>query len=160
MKTTHRIAILPGTFDPLTLGHLDLIERGKDLFDELIVAIGVNPDKTPLLSVEQRIDLIEHVIQPYSNVGVLTYTGLTVNFAKQVGATVMLRGLRDDTDLPMETALAQTNRAISDIETLFLLPAAGYAFIHSSLVRQIHLHGGDVSALVPAHVSKVLKKKG
>jgi pantetheine-phosphate adenylyltransferase len=158
MKTTHRIAIFPGTFDPLTLGHLDLIERGKDLFDELIVAVGVNPDKTPLLSVEQRIDSIEHVIKPYPNVGVLTYTGLTVNFAKQVGATVMLRGLRDDTDLPMETALAQTNRAISDIETLFLLPAAGYAFIHSSLVRQIHLHGGDVSALVPAHVSKVLKK--
>jgi pantetheine-phosphate adenylyltransferase len=158
MKTTHRIAIFPGTFDPLTLGHLDLIDRGKDLFDELIVAVGVNPDKTPLLSVEQRIDLIEHVIKPYPNVGLLTYTGLTVNFAKQVGATVMLRGLRDDTDLPMETALAQTNRAISEIETLFLLPAAGYAFIHSSLVRQIHLHGGDVSALVPPHVSEVLKK--
>ena len=139
--------MFPGTFDPITNGHLDVISRGRTLFDRLVVAIGRNPAKSELFSIEQRHAMISELLAPYgSNVEVHTYEGLTVDYARQIGASVMLRGLRNVTDLNFEFQLAVTNRAVADIETVFIMTAESYAFTSSTLIKQI-ASAGDIDRL-------------
>jgi len=151
-QTSSRIAVLAGTFDPITLGHLDLIRRGSRLYEQLIVGIGDNPDKSSMLDAAQRLEIVHKTIGDLANVRVDRYTGLTMDFARKCGAGVLLRGIRDAVDLHVETAIAHTNHQVSGVETVFVLPAPQYAFISSKLVRQIAQAGGDVSGLVPPEV--------
>ena len=142
-----KIALFPGTFDPITNGHLDVIQRGGRLFDRLLVAIGQNPAKREVFNLEQREELIRTLVAEYGdNVEVSTYRGLTVDYARSVGATAILRGLRNVTDLNFEFQLALTNRAIADIETIFIMTAEPYGFTSSTLIKQI-LSAGDISRL-------------
>jgi len=145
-------AVFPGTFDPITSGHLDVIARGAALFDELIVAVGDNPRKGACLSAARRAAMVHRATAGLNNVRVATYRGLTVDFARRAGARAILRGLRDAADLAGETQMALTNRHVSGIETLFVLPGPDRAYISSTLVRQIAAGGGDVSGLVPPEV--------
>ena len=145
-------AIFPGSFDPLTLGHYDIIKRGITLFDEIIVAIGVNSDKKYMFSLEERKTFIEIAFKDEPGVSVVTYKGLTVDFCKEVNAEFILRGLRNPADFEFEKAIAHTNRKLSDIETVFLLTASGKSFISSSIVRDVIRNGGDYSVLVPSTV--------
>ena len=155
-KTT---ALFPGTFDPVTNGHLDVIQRGAKLFDELIVAVGANPAKTSGLDHARRGTIVGQVIADIPNVRVELYTGLTVDAARRLGATVILRGIRNSADLQHESQMAITNRAVAGIETLFIMTSPACAFIASSLVRQIASAGGDVSALVPPQVLPHLRQE-
>lgn len=151
-ETSNRIAVFPGTFDPITLGHLDLIRRGSRLYEQLIVGVGENPEKSSMLKAPQRVEIVRKIVVNLANVRVDRYTGLTVDFARKCGAGVLLRGIRDAADLHVETAIAHTNHQVSGVETVFMLPAPQYAFISSRLVRQIAQAGGDVSGLVPPEV--------
>ena len=148
-KNTRLIAVFPGTFDPITNGHLDIIRRGAEFFDELIVAVGGNPAKTSSLDHQQRTQIVRQATADIPNVRVEPYTGLTVDAARRLGATVMLRGLRNASDLQHESQMAMTNRAAGGMDTLFMITSPHCAFIASSLVRQIAAGGGDVSAMVP-----------
>ncbi|SDX16089.1 Phosphopantetheine adenylyltransferase [Lutibacter oricola] len=147
-----RRAIFPGSFDPITLGHVDIINRGLPLFDEIVIAIGVNSDKKYMFSLEQRKQFIEKYYENEPKVTVTTYTGLTTEYCKQIDADFILRGLRNPADFEFEKAIAQTNRKLTKIETVFLLTSADTAFISSSIVRDVHRHGGDISGLVPPSV--------
>jgi pantetheine-phosphate adenylyltransferase len=158
-STSNRIAVFPGTFDPITLGHMDLIRRGSRLYEQLIVGVGENPEKLSLLKASERMEIVRHAVGELGNVRVESYTGLTVDFARGCGAGVLLRGIRDAADLHVETAIAHTNRQVSGVETVFMLPAPQYAFISSRLVRQIAQAGGDVSGLVPPEVLAHLAKR-
>jgi pantetheine-phosphate adenylyltransferase len=151
------LAVFPGAFDPITNGHVDVLRRGAGLFDELVVAVGENPAKTPLLPLDRRAEIVREVVAGLPNVRVETYTGLTVTMAARLGACAILRGLRGSSDLPFERSVALTNRQISGIETVFVLPAAEHSFISSTLVRQIAQGGGDVSALVPPEALPCLR---
>lgn len=142
-------AIFPGSFDPITLGHSDIIQRGIGLFDELIIAIGENADKSYMFSLEERMRLIREAFAGEPRIRVESYRGLTVDFCKQVGAGFILRGLRNPGDFEFEKAIAHTNRKLSEIETVFLLTASGKSFISSSIVREVIRHGGDYTVLVP-----------
>lgn len=144
--------MFPGTFDPVTNGHLDVIRRGAKLFDELILAIGDNPEKAALLDLKQRAGILREVTAEISNVRVETYTGLTVDFAGTVGAAAILRGIRNGSDLQFESQMALTNRTVAGVETVFIMTSAEHAFTSSSLIKQIARMGGDVSALVPPQV--------
>jgi len=155
-----RLAIFPGTFDPISNGHLDVIRRGAGLFDELVVAVGDNPEKPAFLPLAERARIIQEVVGAMPNVRVETFTGLTVDFARKVGAVAILRGIRNTTDLHFEFQLALTNRAVAGVETVFVLTGAGFAFTSSSLIRQIAQMGGDVSALVPAQVLPHIRRLG
>ena len=156
---SNRLAVFPGTFDPITLGHMDLIARGSKLYDELIVAVGENPEKSSLLKAADRAEVVRQCVQSLANVRVERYAGLTVDFARRCGAGVLLRGIRDAADLHVETGIANTNRTVSGIETVFVLPSPHCAFISSRLVRQIAQGGGDISGLVPPQVVEFLKKR-
>lgn len=145
-------AIFPGSFDPITLGHSDIIERGISLFDELIIAIGENADKHYMFSLEERMRFISEAFADQPRIRVMTYTGLTVDFCKKVGADYILRGLRNPADFEFEKAIAHTNRKLSEIETVFLLTASGKSYISSSIVRDVIRHGGDYTGLVPETV--------
>ncbi|MBS3734698.1 MAG: pantetheine-phosphate adenylyltransferase [Phycisphaerae bacterium] len=158
MAAPARIALYPGTFDPLTRGHLDIIARGAAVFETLIVALGDNPDKTALLSADERAAIITRSTGDWANVRVETYTGLTVDAARRVGAGVILRGLRGAGDFHAEFEAAETNRTVAGIETVVLISSADCAFISSSLVRQIAAGGGDVSSLVPPASEAALRK--
>ncbi|MFS4494162.1 pantetheine-phosphate adenylyltransferase [Maribacter sp. 2308TA10-17] len=147
-----RRAIFPGSFDPLTLGHHDIIKRGITLFDELIIAIGVNADKKYMFSLEERMGFIEAAFVNESKIKVQTYEGLTVDFCKKVDADFILRGLRNPGDFEFEKAIAHTNRSLTEIETVFLLTASGKSFISSSIVRDVIRNGGDYTGLVPTTV--------
>lgn len=147
-----RRAIFPGSFDPLTLGHYDIIKRGITLFDELYIAIGINADKKYMFPLEQRQQFIEGAFKYESQIKVVTYEGLTVDFCKKIGANFILRGLRNPADFEFEKAIAHTNRKLSEIETVFLLTSSGKSYISSSIVRDVIRHGGDYSGLVPASV--------
>ena len=147
-----RRAIFPGSFDPLTLGHQDIIKRGLPLFDELIIAIGKNADKKYMFSLEERIGFIANAFKKESKIKVLTYEGLTVDFCKKVNASFILRGLRNPGDFEFEKAIAHTNRKLSEIETVFLLTSSGKSFISSSIVRDVIRNGGDYTILVPPTV--------
>ncbi len=153
-----RVAVFPGTFDPITNGHLDVIRRGASLFDELVLAIGANPDKTALLDPEDRSKIISKIVAPIGNVRVETYDGLTVDFVRKIAADVILRGIRSGSDLQFEFQVALTNRAVAGVETLFIMTGAEFAFISSSLIKQIARMGGDVSSLVPPEVLPYIRK--
>jgi pantetheine-phosphate adenylyltransferase len=163
MTTQQKIGLFPGTFDPITNGHLDVIHRGRALFDRLIVAIAHNPVKRELFDMSQRLEMARKLItdDALENVTVESFQGLTVDYAKQIGATAILRGLRNVTDLNYEFQLALTNRAVADIETVFIMTGEAYAFTSSSLIRQIAA-GGDVDRLhrlLPPLVLERLKKR-
>jgi pantetheine-phosphate adenylyltransferase len=149
-----RIAVFPGSFDPITLGHYDIIERAVPLFDKIIVAIGQNSQKNYMFSLEQRRKWIEDSLKNFPNVTVDVYEGLTVDYCKKVGASFILRGLRNPADFEFEKAIAHTNRAITqkDIETVFLLTSSGKAYISSSIVRDVLRNGGNYEILVPETV--------
>ena len=149
-------AIFPGSFDPITNGHFDIIKRGVSLFDEVIVAIGVNAEKKYMFSLEDRKRFIEEAFKDEPKVKVITYSGLTIDLCKKENAEFILRGLRNTADFEFEKAIAHTNRIMSKIETVFLLTAARTSFISSSIVRDVLRKGGDVSQLVP---ESVLTKK-
>ena len=160
--TSHlpRIAIYPGSFDPLTNGHVDIIERGAKIFDSIIVAILANVEKTPLFSESERITILRDVFQNYNNVQVETFNGLLVDYAQLKKASVLVRGLRAVSDFEYEFQLASMNRhLIPEVETLFLTPAEQYGFISSSLVREIARLGGDVSGFVPPAVAAALQEQ-
>lgn len=150
-------AIFPGSFDPITNGHYDIIKRSVSLFDEIIVAIGVNAEKKYMFSLEERKRFIEEAFQNEPKVKVITYSGLTIDLCKKENAEFILRGLRNPADFEFEKAIAHTNRSLSKIETVFLLTAAGTSFISSSIVRDVLRNGGDISTLVPEAVYKKVK---
>ena len=147
-----RKAIFPGSFDPITLGHLDIIERGLPLFDEIVIAIGINADKKYMFPLEKRVQFIEETFKDEPKISVSTYTGLTTDYCKEINADFILRGLRNPADFEFEKAIAQTNRKLSGIDTVFFLTSADTSFISSSIVRDVHRNGGDIRGLVPDSV--------
>ncbi|MDC6390128.1 pantetheine-phosphate adenylyltransferase [Maribacter sp. PR1] len=147
-----RRAIFPGSFDPLTLGHHDIILRGITLFDELVIAIGKNAQKKYMFTLEERMTFIKRAFANEPRIKVLTYEGLTVDFCKKVNANYILRGLRNPADFEFEKAIAHTNRKLSEIETVFLLTSSGKSYISSSIVRDVIRNGGDYTGLVPDSV--------
>lgn len=149
-----RKAIFPGSFDPITLGHVDIINRALPLFDEIIIAIGVNSDKKYMFSLEERVNFIKENYKNEPKIKVTTYTGLTTDYCQKMEVDFILRGLRNPADFEFEKAIAQTNRKLSNVETVFLLTSATTSFISSSIVRDVYRHGGDISAFVPKSVSK------
>ena len=155
-----RTAVYPGTFDPITNGHTDLVRRAASIFDRLVVAIAANPNKAPMFTLEERVDLARRVLADVPNVEVMGYAGLTVDFARQNGLSVIVRGLRAVSDFEFEFQMALMNRRLEPkVETIFLMPKDEYTFISSRLVREIAWLGGDVSNFVPAGVQKALKQK-
>lgn len=145
-------ALFPGSFDPLTLGHFDIINRGVTLFDEIIVAIGINADKKYMFSLEQRTQFIADAFKDNPKVKVMTYEGLTVDFCKELDIEFILRGLRNPADFEFEKAIAHTNRDLAPIETVFLLTSAKTSYIASSIVRDVIRNNGDYTKLVPSSV--------
>lgn len=149
-----RICLFPGTFDPMTLGHVDVIKRSVPLFDKLIIAIGVNANKTPMFTVEQRTDWIQEIFKDYPTIEVTNYTGLTINFCKEVGANYMMRGIRYIADFEYEKAIADMNRSLApEVETIFLTCAPEYSTVSSTIVRDVIRNGGDVSHFVPKEIN-------
>ncbi|MBF4985096.1 pantetheine-phosphate adenylyltransferase [Nonlabens mediterrranea] len=142
-------AVFPGSFDPITLGHYDIIERGLGLFDEIIIAIGVNADKKYMFSLDQRKEFIEKAFINQPKIKVMTYSGLTIDFCKDNNVNFILRGLRNPGDFEFEKAIAHTNRKLSEIETVFLLTSSGKSYISSSIVRDVIRNNGDYTSLVP-----------
>lgn len=148
-----RICLFPGTFDPITKGHTDVIERALPLFDKIVVGIGINSSKQPMFSPEQRIDWIRDIFKNESKVEVTSYSGLTIDFCKEIGANFIMRGIRYISDFEYEKAIADMNRMLSpDIETIFLTCAPQYSTISSTIVRDVIRNKGDVSQFVPAEV--------
>jgi pantetheine-phosphate adenylyltransferase len=151
-------ALYPGTFDPPTNGHVDLIQRGARIFDELVVAILVNPVKNPLFTVEERVEMLKEATRTLGNVSIATFDGLMVEFARQQGASVVLRGIRAISDYEYEFQMALMNRRLApEVETVFLQPAGRYSFVSSRMVKEVFSVNGDVSGLVPANVLKRLR---
>lgn len=148
-----RICLFPGTFDPITLGHVDVIKRSVSLFDKMIIAIGKNSQKAPMFTIEQRMAWIEEIFKDYTQVSVMSYEGLTINFCKEVGAQYMIRGIRYIADFEYEKAIADMNRMLMpEVETLFLTCAPEYSTISSTIVRDVIRNNGDVSKIVPKEV--------
>jgi pantetheine-phosphate adenylyltransferase len=157
-----KIAVFPGQFDPITNGHLDVIRRGVALFDELVVGVGINPEKRELFSIDERVEMIQEVLDDTPGVRIEKYTGLTVDFVRAIKATAILRGIRDVSDLRNEFQLAQANRAVGGVETVFIMTGDQYALTSSSLIRQVVSLGGDVNrleGLLPPGVIKRLKRR-
>lgn len=153
-------AIYPGTFDPPTNGHVDLIQRGSKLFDHLTVAILVNPVKNPLFTVQERIEMLKEATKPLGNISVAKFEGLMVEFARTVGATAVLRGIRAISDYEGEFQMALMNRRLApEIETVFLQPAGRYSFVSSRMVKEVFSFGGDITGLVPTNVLKKLRAR-
>jgi len=157
-----RIAVVPGSFDPVTLGHLDVIARAAGLFDELHVLVVHNPGKTALLPISQRVSLIEQAIAEAEMPGTIVVTswsvGLLVDYCTDVGASVLVKGIRSQVDVAYETPMAIVNRNLAGVETIFMLPDPAHAHVSSSLVRQVAALGGDVSPYVPRAVAAYLQK--
>ncbi|MFD1293670.1 pantetheine-phosphate adenylyltransferase [Lutibacter holmesii] len=149
-----RKAIFPGSFDPITLGHVDIVNRALPLFDEIIIAIGVNADKKYMFSLEERVNFIKENYKDFPKIKVTTYSGLTTDYCQKEEVDFILRGLRNPADFEFEKAIAQTNRKLSNIETVFLLTSHDTAFISSSIVRDVYRHGGDITGFVPKSVLK------
>jgi pantetheine-phosphate adenylyltransferase len=155
-----KIAIVPGSFDPITYGHIDIIKRSAQLFDEVIVAILVNPDKKYLFTLEEREEMINESIKDFKNVKVDSFSGLLVNYAKKVNSTVIVRGLRAVSDFEYEMQLTFMNKALDDnIETFYMMANKQYSFISSSIVKGVSGFGADLSKFVPKHVEERLEKK-
>jgi pantetheine-phosphate adenylyltransferase len=154
------VAVYAGSFDPVTLGHLDLIERAAKLFDEVIVAIGVHPTRRPLFTFEERLALLEEVVRPFPNARVDRFDGLLIHYCKRVGARVIVRGLRAATDFEYELQIAHANSDMDPtVDTVFLPTRANYGFVSASLVREIASHGGSVSHYAPEAVCRALRAK-
>jgi len=158
----NRIAVVPGSFDPITLGHLDVIERAAHIFDELHVLVVHNPGKTALLPIAQRVTLIERAIADAGISGSIRVTswsvGLLVDYCTEVGASVLVKGVRSQVDVAYETPMAIVNRNLAGVETVFLLPDPAHAHVSSSLVRQVASLGGDIAPYVPRAVADLLQK--
>ncbi|MCI9411929.1 MAG: pantetheine-phosphate adenylyltransferase [Eubacterium sp.] len=153
-------ALYPGSFDPVTYGHLDIIKRASKVVDEVIVAILKNNSKNPLFTLEERVRMLEDTTEEFPNVKIQTFDGLTVDFARSVEAKVMIRGLRAVSDFESEMQIAQTNHSLDpDIDTMFFTTSLEYAFLSSTIVREVASYGSDVSNMVPAAVEKMLRKK-
>lgn len=158
----YRVGVFPGQFDPITNGHLDVIQRGLKLFDEIIVAVGVNPEKKDMFTIDERVDMIGQIIRDMPKVRVERYLGLTVDFVRSMKATAILRGIRDVSDLRYEFQLAMANRAVGGVETVFVMTGDNYALTSSSLIRQVVALGGDIGqlhAVLPALVIERLRAK-
>lgn len=155
-----RKAIYPGSFDPVTYGHLDIIHRATKVVDELIIGVLVNKNKKPLFSMDERLRFLEETTKEYSNVKVKTFEGLTIDFARQNGAKLIIRGLRAVTDFESEMQIAQTNHSIEpDIDTMFFTTSLEYAFLSSTIAKEVAFYGSDVSRLVPPVVAEAFQKK-
>ena len=156
-----RIALFPGTFDPVTFGHIDIIERALPLFDKLYIGIGINSNKAPMFSAEQRVMWLEEIFKKESKIEAVIYEGLTVNCCKQTGAGYILRGIRYVNDFEYEKAIADMNRSLDEnIETIFLTCLPKYTSVASTLVRDVIRNGGDVSQFVPDVVLKTIRQNG
>ena len=155
---TRKVAVFPGQFDPPTNGHLDIIRRGVQLFDELIVAVGINPEKREMFTIDDRVEMTRQLVDGISGVKVQKYTGLTVDFVRSAHAIAILRGIRDVSDLRYEFQLAQANRAVGGVETVFIMTGDQYALTSSSLIRQIVSLGGDVAQLKGLLPDSVIKR--
>jgi pantetheine-phosphate adenylyltransferase len=155
-----KLAIYPGTFDPITLGHMDLVERTAEIFDEVIVAVAVDTPKTTLFTVNERVEMAKRLVKPYANVRAESFEGLLVMYARRRGATVMIRGLRAYSDFEYEFQLALANRKLApETETLFMMPKEVHSYVTSSMVRDIARLGGDPSQFVPSLVADALATK-
>lgn len=155
-----KIAIYPGSFDPITNGHLDILKSGSEIFDKVIIAVSYNVNKQGFLTVDERVDLIKKSVAQFSNVEVDAFEGLTVEYAKKKNAEVLLRGLRTSFDFEYELQLSQTNHSLhNDLKTVFLITKPEYNFISSSMVREILANKGDISKFVPEAVNKYLRTK-
>jgi pantetheine-phosphate adenylyltransferase len=150
-------AIFPGSFDPITNGHLDVVKRAMCLFDELIIAVGRSPIKNQLFTPEERVEMIHELVDGFGGVVVESFEGLTVEYAARKQASVILRGLRSLTDVQYEFQLAMTNRAVAGIETVFIMTSEQYGFTSSTLIREVASLGGDLSNLIPRNVQKRLE---
>ncbi len=154
---SNQVAVYTGTFDPIHFGHLDVITRGSRVFKHLVVAVGINPDKAPFFSQDERVELVKQVIEPFDNVSVRAFQGLAVHFVRQLGASVMLRGLRTTSDMENEFTMSLMNLNLDpEIETVFLMAQEHYAYVRSSLLRQIAIGGGDLSKFLPPVVKDAL----
>ena len=155
-----KIAIYPGSFDPITKGHLDILERAAGIFDKVIIAVARNSEKLGFLSVDERIELIKKSVSDISNVEVDAFEGLTIEYAKKCGAEVLIRGLRAVSDFEYEMQLSQTNSALAnEIQTVFLITKPEFNFISSSTIKEILINGGDISQFVPSPVFEYLSNK-
>lgn len=155
-----RIAVYPGSFDPLTNGHLDIIRRGTRLFDRMLVAVLENEGKSPLFTVAERVELIARCTKDLSSVEVQSFSGLLVDFMRRMNATVVVRGIRAVSDYEYELQMALMNRELhADVETIFMLPAVEYTYVSSRLVKEVFRLGGDITRLVPAAVLESLKAR-
>ncbi|ORT51852.1 phosphopantetheine adenylyltransferase [Vibrio sp. qd031] len=153
-------AIYPGTFDPITLGHLDLIKRAAEMFDHIVIGVAASPSKNTLFSLEERVALISQVCAELDNVSVHGFSGLLVDFAKQQQANLLIRGLRTTMDFEYEFGLTTMyRRLMPELESIFLTPAEEYAFLSSTLVREVAIHGGEVAQFVPTVVNQALATK-
>ncbi len=156
---TDRIAIYPGTFDPITHGHLDIIVRARAQFDVVVVAVSQNPGKTPLFALEERIAIVKECTARMEGVEVDSFDGLLVDFAKRRGAGALVKGLRAVTDLDYELQMAQMNYRLAQVETFFLVANPVFSFLSSSLVKEVARFGGDVAEMVPSEVARRLKER-
>jgi pantetheine-phosphate adenylyltransferase len=158
---SHRIAVYPGTFDPIHRGHLDIISRGRRIFDHLIVGVGINPDKQPFFDQEERVALVRAVIKSYPNVAVRPFTSLAVVFAREVGAHIMLRGLRTTSDMENEFTMSLMNQNLDpELETVFLMAKEEYSHLSSALLRQIaNFGGGNLEKFMPKEVMESLRER-
>lgn len=155
-----KIAIYPGSFDPITNGHLDILRNGSQIFDKVIIAVSYNHNKKSFLTVDERVDLIKKCVSDFKNVEVDSYEGLTVSYAKKKGATALLRGLRTSQDFEYELQLSQVNNSLNeDIKTVFLTTRPEYSFISSSMVRELLVNKGDITNFVPKAVNEYLIAK-
>lgn len=155
-----RKAVYTGVFDPVHLGHLDIIQRGSRIVDTLIVGVGVNPDKETFFSMEERVKLLQEVTKPFPNVEVMPFTGLAVHFVRELGASLMIRGLRTLSDMEYEFTMSLMNLNLDPgIETVFLMAKEEFSHLSSSLVRQIALLGGDLSKFLPPEINEALKRR-
>ena len=156
----HGTAVYTGVFDPVHLGHLDVIRRGCDIFQRLVVGVGINPEKMPLFTPEERVELLQRVVAPFPNVEVRPFDGLAVRFVREVGARIMLRGLRTTSDMEYEFTMSLTNLALDPaIETVFLMAKETYSHISGTLLRQIARFGGDLDKFVPPLVMEALENR-
>jgi pantetheine-phosphate adenylyltransferase len=155
-----RTAVYPGTFDPVTCGHLDLVERGRRQFDRLVIAILRNEDKQPMFTVEERMGFLREAVTGWSEVEVDSFDGLLVDYARRIGASVILRGLRAVADFEYELQMAMMNRRLApELETVFLMPSEAYSYVSSRLVREVARLGGNLDGLVPPSVAQALRER-